>query len=109
MSAFKDAVAADIKSTFINALEFADTHNIDGTDVLCVVDSDILQERSSKAASEYAEGVFRAQILVYIAKEDLPVRPVYGEVIRLDGDLYLVQECIENMGVLEITIEANDT
>lgn len=109
MSAFKDAVAADIKRTFINALEFADLHDINGTEVLAVVDRDVLEERNARSYAEYAEGVYSAQIKVYVDAADMPNRPVRGALFRLDGERYLVDECGENMGVLEITIEANET
>lgn len=109
MSRFKDAVAADIKATFINSLEFADFHDINGEELLCVIDSDIIQERNARTYSEYADGVFKTQIMVFVAADDLPGRPVKGEIFRLDGELYMVDECAENMGVLEITIEANDS
>jgi hypothetical protein len=109
MTRFKDAVAADIKGTFINALEFADLHDINGTELLCVIDGDIIQERNARTYSEYAEGVFKSQKMVFVAVDDLPERPVKGEIFRLDGELYMVDECAENMGVLEITIEANDS
>lgn len=109
MSRFKDAVAKDIKAVFINADEFAETHNINGVDVVCVVDTDIMQERNSNSYSEFAEGVYQHQAMIFVSAADLPERPVKGEIFRLDGELYLVAECAENDGMLEITIEANDT
>lgn len=109
MIRFKAAIAADIKAVFINGLEFADEHDINGQAVLCVVDRDVAQERNGPSYAEYAEGVYRSQIVVYVAADDLPERPVRGELFRLDGDRYLVDEVAENMGVLEITIEANDS
>ena len=110
MSRFKDFVAKDIVSTFINADEFAEAHNINGVDgIICVIDSDIIQERNSQSYSEYSEGVFQTQVMVFVAASELPERPVKGEIFRLDGDLYQVFECAENDGMLEITIQANDT
>lgn len=108
MSAFKDAVAADIKAVFINPLEFADKHNINGQAVDAVIDRDVIRERQLPTAAEYSEGVFREEMLVYVDAADLRRKPVRGEIFRLDGDLYLVSEVAENMGVLEITIQANE-
>lgn len=108
MSAFKDAVANDIKSVFINVLEFADRHNINGEMVDAVIDTDVLKERQPPTASEYAEGIFKDEKLVYVKHDELRRKPVKGEILRLDGDIYLVEEVAENMGVLEITISANE-
>lgn len=108
MSAFKDAVKADIKRVFINPLEFADEHEINGDAVLAVVDRDVIKERQQPTATDYAEGVFMEEILVYVEADDLPRKPVKGELMTLDGERYLVKEVAENMGVLEITIIANE-
>lgn len=108
MSRFKDQVAADIKQVFINSLEFAATHNINGQNVDAVIDRDVIKERQPPTASEYAEGVYKEEMLVYVAAGDLRRTPIKGELFRLDGSRYVVSEVAENIGVLEITIEAND-
>lgn len=109
MSGFKDAIASDIKAVFLNSLEFADEHNINGNPVVCVVDRDVIKERNAKTYSEYAEGVYLEQIMIFVAKDDLSRVPVKGEMLRLDGQRYLVDEVSENMGMLEITIEDNQS
>lgn len=108
-SAFKQAVQADISRVFINPGEFADEHLIDGHRVVAVVDSDVMQERGSRAATEYAEGVFVSEKRIYVAAEELPWSPVRGEQLNLDGDRYMVTDVAFNMGVLEITIQANES
>lgn len=108
MSAFKDAIAADKKAVFINGDEFADNHNINGVDVVCVVDGDLITERNARTYAEYAEGVFKAQITIFVDADDLPARPVKGEGIRFDGNYFSVDDCVENMGILEITLGANE-
>lgn len=107
-SPFKQQVAADVAATFINPLEFASTHDINGSFINVVVDRDVLNERQAPTASEYTEGIFKEQLLLYVATVDMEVKPVKGEILWLDGDMYLVAEVAENMGVLEITIEANE-
>lgn len=106
---FKDQVKKDIKAVFINPLEFADMHNIDGVDILCVVDRDQLIERTSQSYSEYAEGVFKDLLHIYVDISDMSSKPVKGEILRLDGQIYIVQSTYEDMGVYEITVEANET
>lgn len=109
MSRFKDAVAADIKQVFINPLEFAELHNVNGFDIWIVVDKDVLKERLNVTSSQYVDGVFNEEMLLYVAAKDLPRRPVIGEILRLDDEVHLVTDVSENMGVLEITITANET
>jgi hypothetical protein len=108
---FKDAVAADVKNVFINGLEFADEHDVDGNLIQVVIDDDVLDERSGRDGGglPYADGVFRSMKRLYIAEVDLPRRPVKGELMSLDGEDYLIEKCVSNMGVLEIDIEANET
>lgn len=108
MSAFKDAIAADIKAVFLNGLEFADEHNINGNTVLCVVDDDIIDEHASRSSPDYVDGVFTNQKMIYAAESDFSNPPVRGELLRLDGERFMVVKVARNMGVLEITIEAND-
>ena len=114
MSAFKDQVAKDIQGVFINPLEFAEQHQIgvvglfDPIPVDAVVDQDVIEERKGRTSTEYAEGVYSSQIMVFVKAADLPNQPVRGQLFRLDGERYLVDNVASNMGVLEITIEAND-
>lgn len=107
MPGFKDYLASDI-SVFFNSDEFAELHDIDGQQVLAVVDIDILKVRSDRRAERY-DGVYKGEVTVYVKAADLPSRPVHGQHLRLDKKLYLVAECTENMGVLEITLEANES
>lgn len=107
MAGFKDCLNCDM-TVFFNDNEFAEVHDIDGLSVLAIVDSDILKTRTSRKAEEY-DGVYAAEVAVYVKAIDLPVRPVYGQAIRLDGKLYTVVECSEEMGVLEIVLGANES
>lgn len=101
MSGFKDAVAADIKGVFINSDEFADVHDIDGASITCVIDTDLIHERSTMVS----ESLFGLQCVLHVSTLDID-EPVRGQIMRLDGQLYIVQEIAENMGMYDITLEA---
>lgn len=105
MPKLQDYLVTDL-ATFFNLGEFAGLHNIDGLQVPAVVDSDILKTRSSSKAEQY-EGIYKGEIAVYVKAADLPHRPVFGQEMQLDGKSYLVVECTEDMGVLEIVLGAN--
>lgn len=108
MIGFKDALAKDVKSVFINGQEFADAHMIDGVEVLCVVDSDIIAERESQIRSESVEGVFASKKMIFVDENDLPSVPVRGQRLSLDGEWYFVNDVDISAGILQITIEANE-
>jgi len=107
MPKLKDYFNSDI-NTFFNLDEFAQTYIIDGKEVPAVIDSDILKTRSNDKSEQY-DGVYAGQLAVYVKAADLLERPVYGQQLRLDGKLYTVIECSEEMGVLEIVLGANES
>ena len=44
MMGFKEQVRKDVKGVFINFAEFADWHNLNGKDTLCVISRDFTDE-----------------------------------------------------------------
>lgn len=105
MSAFKDAIAKDVKTVFINLDEFAEEHNLNDEIVACIVDKDIISEQANK--SEIREGVFVNTLTIYVDVKDVKERPVKGEQIRLDDEWYFVEDVSVEDGVLVIVVEAN--
>ncbi len=103
----KDLITKDL-GIFLNPEEFGQLHDVNGRQVLIVFDADILKERASYRDVP-TDGVFTGQVVVFIKSTDLPSMPATGSVLRLDGKMYLVNEVSESMGILEITLEANET
>lgn len=103
MSAFKDAVAKDVGSVFLNQDEFADWHDIGGERVKCLIDTDVTGEAKAEL-----EGVFINALRIYVASCDLVRRPIEGEHLSVDGSLHFVRRVSDEMGVLVITCEANE-
>lgn len=108
MSAFKDAVAADVKNVFINLDEFAEPHDINGETVDCVMDKNITAGNPLDTTGNPLEGVFANTLTIYVATKDLPAAPVEGELLRVDGSLHIVRNVSDEMGVLVITAEASE-
>jgi hypothetical protein len=104
---FKDQMAADISAVFLNTDEFADMHDIDGQSLASVVDNDVLKNHSRQ--SERYDGIYKAEVTVCVKKSDLGYRPVTGQSMRLDGELYLVADCDEADGMLTIVLEASES
>ena len=92
-------------AAFFNA--FADTHNVNGTDMLCIVDTDLNKIRSAQDSEQY-DGISLTLTRLYIKKTDLPKRPVYGKKFRLDDEPYLVVDCADEAGLWMITLGLND-
>ena len=92
-------------AAFFNA--FADTHNVNGTAMLCIVDTDQNKIRSAQDSEQY-DGISLTLTRLYVKKTDLPKRPVYGKKLRLDDEPYLVADCAEESGLWVITLGLND-
>ena len=59
---FKEQIAADISTTFLNCLEFADTHTVNGKEMAAVVDDNELLERDkAKIMAAQTEGTYKAR------------------------------------------------
>ena len=109
MKTFKEQIAADNAAVFINELEFADTHNLNGTDCQAIVqDISVAEELSTGSGVEqHYPGVYGSRVQVNCLKSDLPEVPVYGQAFRVDGKLYDVESCADDMGILTIQLIGN--
>lgn len=107
MSAFKDAVAKDIKAVFINLDEFADEHDLDGKKVRCVVDKDITATAKDTIANPLM-GVFVSAVTIYVDAKDMDRKPVEGEILLLDNKRYIVRNVGVEDGMLVILAEVHD-
>jgi len=103
----RDYIYRDI-SVFLNTDEFADMHDIDGQMIEAIIDSDILKIYSNDKTEIY-DGVYRGEVALYVKALDLGYRPVYGQIINVDGNVYTVKECADDMGMLLITLEAAES
>lgn len=76
MNSFKEIMAQDISAVFMNEKEFADIYNIDGKDILAVLDTDLVHERNKRSYAEFAEGVNQGQITLFASRNDFAHVPV---------------------------------
>lgn len=101
----KDQFFSDIDAVFVNTDEFATTHDINGKQLPCVVDDDLLLERSDAAA----QGVYLGEKLIRVKASLLPGRPAIGGLFKLDGKSWYVRNVAENIGMYEIRLGASIT
>ena len=104
----KDVMAADISAVFLNPDEFAEQHVINGQTVCCVIDDDNFTVRSGGEKQQF-DGIFLAVKKLFVKAADLPRRPKQGRRLVLDEDPYTVIDCVEQLGMYEITIGLNDS
>lgn len=98
MSDFKDILSSDLTNVFINEGEFAALHTVNGARIPVMLDSDRLLERRDKA------GLSGESLYFYVCAVDLPTRPLVDSSMMFDGVQYVVTECLENEGLLEVAL-----
>jgi len=103
---FKDLVAADVSAVFLNKLELADTHIIDGKEMTVLIDENELLERDKAKMGVHLDSTYKARRLIYVEKTEFGPRPAQGKMIALDGRQYRVADCTEEAGILAIELEA---
>ncbi|WP_020621015.1 hypothetical protein [Paenibacillus daejeonensis] len=102
---FKEQVALDNLAVFVNPEEFGELHDLDGIMVLCVLDEDAFIDR----ANDYEEGVFRNRMVLYVNLSELGYVPEYDQMIVVNGSPYMVRLVKNEMGMLTVTLEGNQT
>lgn len=114
---FKDMVAADNKSVFINNSEFAEPHTViyDGTtyqDVPLVL-TGLKEQDRRQLVPDHVQGLYLVTTVMYAAAADLGgVVPEKGMRIKIsDDDFYrefYVGASINDMGMIRVELEAID-
>lgn len=101
----KDIMNADIDDVFLDPDEFAELHNINGKQILCIVDEDISKQRSNRQSTSY-DGVYLIQVTLFVRESALGYRPERDRKITVDGKWYEVLEC-SGQDLLEVTLGSN--
>jgi hypothetical protein len=108
MTTFRDQLAADLDA-FFNVDEFAEYHDIDGQQVLAIIDSDQFNERPRHPEELYnlTNGIYQSSITILVKSADFE-KPVIGQRIYVDGEDYYVTSAFEDTGVIKIIATANE-
>ncbi len=97
---FKEMVANDVRSTFLNLEEFGEEHRVEGRTITAVIDENALKERQGGQELSVAE----SSLLLYAAVEDLPARRPAGEGLNVDGREYIINDWSEDMGIATVAL-----
>ena len=101
---FKEQAGLDLTRTFLNDLEFAEVRQIDGEPMRVVVDDHSLVARGG---AEHTDGLYSAQLLVYVSAAEYGARPKRNKLLNLDGRDYRITKVEEDLGLYTFTLEAN--
>lgn len=102
---FKDMIAKDLRTTFLNLEEYGELHRVEGKEVTIVVDEDALKE----LAGGQKLGIAESSLLFCAAAEDLPDRRPAGEGLNVDGREYIILDWSEDMGLATVALAQNVT
>ena len=116
MPNFQQHAAQDLGAVFFNAaaMEFVTTHKIGSKEFPpvefdVVVDRDLYTERNIK---DKVENINLSGLVFFVKKSDwlerLDFIPDVDDELTFDGKRHLVSSVMDNMEVLEITIETNE-
>ena len=104
---FKDIAFQDISNVFFNFEEFAEEHDVNGKKMMIIVDSMEAERRTRKQFEKLRiDGIFVNVILIYVARKDFGQAPAQGRRLMLDGRPYVVEDAIDEGGVLSIELRA---
>ena len=112
MSAFKDQIAKDNRTVFMNLDEFPDEHTINGKKMTVMFDNNEMIDREKRyqyKRSLYADGVYLKELLIYVLADEFGPLPAVGRTLVLDGKTYVISDAINEDGIYSLSLEANKT
>lgn len=104
---FKDIVREDIHRTFLDPEEFGAMHQINGKSIQIVIDDNEMIEREKRTPmADGAEGIYKRQMLFYVASSEFGPLPAVGRILTLDGRPYQITDAINEDGIYSISLKA---
>lgn len=102
---FKDMVAADRSTVFLDPEIFGEECRIEGKTITIVLDNDELKKRQGGQDIAVAESA----TLFYARVEDLPPRRAPGQSMNINGRECLVDDWSVDMGMATVVLRENIT
>ena len=99
MSRFKDMVARDALTVFMNMEEFAEVHEINGRRLRCIIDTN-----EAETAPSLYEGVYTLLTTVYVLSSEIRA-PAVDEVFTIDNVMFVVKHVSDEDGLIVIKAE----
>lgn len=102
---FKEQIARDLDTVFLNLDDFAEPHRIEGKEVAVVVDSDQLNTLKKGQIL----GLVEADMLIMGREVDFPDELDPGRLLNVDGREMIVELSGKDMGLVEVALNQNRT
>lgn len=106
LSPFKQIVRNDNRAVFLNLMEFADTHTINGREMSAIIDSNELEEREKAYKGNHVEGIYKKTLLIYVLAVEFGRMPAVNSLLSFDGISYRVTNAINEDAIYSIEMEA---
>ena len=109
---FKEQIAKDNKTIFLNLDEFGEIHIVNDKKIPVLIDTLEQIDREKRYQfkhSLYADGVYLKELLIYVRDSDFGKLPRIGSIVKFDGKAYTVSDAIDEDGIFSISLEANKT
>ena len=100
---FKDMVANDLSSVFLDIQTFGEMYRVEGKSIPIVLDSDELKERQGGQDLAVAESA----TLFYARTADLPPRKAPGSNLNINGRECIIDSWSEDMGISTVVLREN--
>lgn len=109
MTEFEKQIAADNAAVFINELEFAGEHDLNGNVCKAILQDISVADADIDARNRIAYGgIYGSRLLVNCLTESVPKVPKSGNAFNVDGKIYIIESCADDMGILTIMLVANE-
>lgn len=107
---FKERVAQDVENVFFNLNEFAEERYIDDKLMPCITQHPGVTERAAHweggAKQSFDQGMYKADLLLYVKQRDYGPMPKSGKQITLDKKReYKIRSCSLKAGVYRMELE----
>ncbi|WP_421663642.1 hypothetical protein [Lysinibacillus telephonicus] len=98
---FKDALEKDLSNVFFNATEFAESANINGKDMLVVIDDDELERQKILNSEE----LVKAELLFFVEKKVFGNKPRPDALIDFNKKRYRILKVNEKNNLFTFILE----
>lgn len=102
----KDRIGRDVHRVFLNLNHFADAHTWNRDKITCIVDEDEALKRKNNNVLDINWEPNTEVKVIHADARELP-RVIPYETVLFDGKLFKVMDVQTNMGMLTITLAAN--
>ncbi|MBS6517451.1 MAG: hypothetical protein KH353_04550 [Clostridium sp.] len=104
---FKEIIARDNRSVFLNPAEFGSLHRIDGR-ILCILvdDNEMIEREKRTPSGDELDGIYKRKLLFYALAKEFGPLPAIGRLLTLDDRKYRIIDAVNEDGIYSISLEA---